>query len=211
MNCEHCQKEIESKQAKRFCGTTCWYEFQKASKIVPCAHCGTSFKKTYAKQKACSVECGNQLKMVDKGCVCKQCGTLFKRPHGKQRMFCSNSCAMFNRENSPTGKAHPQGASFTNSNGYIQVKTGSKWAMQHRVVVEENIGRALTEQERVHHKDGNRSNNSLDNLELWAMKGMSKKDPSGQRWSDLISSMPINPVMTDVEIRAMLLKFLINK
>ena len=37
---------------------------------------------------------------------------------------------------------------------------------QHRVVMEAHIGRPLLSTEIVHHKDGNKKNNKIDNLEL---------------------------------------------
>jgi len=38
--------------------------------------------------------------------------------------------------------------------------------LHHRLVMAERVGRRLLSTETVHHKDGNRANNSLDNLEL---------------------------------------------
>jgi hypothetical protein len=37
---------------------------------------------------------------------------------------------------------------------------------EHRLVMERAIGRPLTKAEVVHHKDGNKANNALENLEL---------------------------------------------
>lgn len=54
--------------------------------------------------------------------------------------------------------------------------------MEHRLVMEQTLGRTLEKHERVHHKDGNRSNNDPANLELWKVK--TKKDPPGVRASD---------------------------
>jgi hypothetical protein len=41
---------------------------------------------------------------------------------------------------------------------------------QHRVVMEKIIGRPLTSDEIVHHKDGNKRNNAPDNLEVMTRK-----------------------------------------
>lgn len=41
-----------------------------------------------------------------------------------------------------------------------------RWVYQHREVMESVLGRALTSNEHVHHKDGNWLNNDLSNLEL---------------------------------------------
>lgn len=54
--------------------------------------------------------------------------------------------------------------------------------MEHHVVMEQLLGRPLRRDERVHHKNGVRSDNAPGNLELWVVL---KKDPAGQRISDL--------------------------
>lgn len=52
--------------------------------------------------------------------------------------------------------------------------------LMHRAVMAEILGRPLTRQETVHHKDGNRANNDPDNLELFT-----SNHPSGQRVEEL--------------------------
>jgi hypothetical protein len=44
--------------------------------------------------------------------------------------------------------------------------TKNGYVLEHRVVMENNIGRILERWEEVHHKDENRKNNSPDNLEI---------------------------------------------
>jgi hypothetical protein len=62
------------------------------------------------------------------------------------------------------------------------VKTTDGWKMQHRLVMEEMLGRPLEAHERVHHKNGDRADNRPENLELWKVKN--RKDPSGVRAVD---------------------------
>lgn len=56
---------------------------------------------------------------------------------------------------------------------------------EHRLVMENKIGRYLNPKEVVHHKDGNRSNNKVGNLELMPSqsKHMSHHYPKGQPFS----------------------------
>ena len=52
---------------------------------------------------------------------------------------------------------------------------------QHRVVMEEHLGRPLRKNENVHHLNGVRHDNRLENLELWVTR-----QPAGQRPADLV-------------------------
>lgn len=65
--------------------------------------------------------------------------------------------------------------------GYIQVCVQGRVMKEHRLVMEQHLGRKLLAHENVHHKDGDRSNNSILNLELW-----STSQPAGQRVQDLV-------------------------
>lgn len=81
------------------------------------------------------------------------------------------------------------GDTVKSTNGYLMVRMNGKKVMQHRLVMEQVIGRPLTASERVHHRNGKRDDNRPENLELWTGVGSSKKDPHGVRLLDKVLDM----------------------
>jgi len=74
-----------------------------------------------------------------------------------------------------------------NNNGYIVLKYGPITILEHRQVMEAELGRKLYPFENVHHKNGIKTDNAPENLEVWV-----KVQPSGQRLEDLIAFMTTN-------------------
>lgn len=73
--------------------------------------------------------------------------------------------------------------------GYVAVKRpghpeakDNNWGAEHRIVMSDALGRALCPDESVHHRNGQRDDNRLSNLELW-----SRWQPVGQRVEDKVA------------------------
>lgn len=128
--------------------------------------------------------------------VCESCGKEF--PIYKLRVkHCSRECSGHSLSQRQIGAANAKwkgGEIVTKKlGGYIKQLTpghpaadASGYVLQHRLVMEEVIGRPLKKSERVHHKNGKRDDNRPENLELWTGTGTSKKDPHGIRMVDKV-------------------------
>ena len=72
---------------------------------------------------------------------------------------------------------HPMFSMAQSRNGYRY----RYYVLEHRLVMANHLGRPLLASEDVHHKNGDTSDNSIENLELW-----STDHPKGQRVEDLV-------------------------
>jgi hypothetical protein len=59
-----------------------------------------------------------------------------------------------------------KGGKHLSPKGYVMLSVNGQKFAEHRYVMEQHIGRKLTSDEDVHHRDGNKQNNALENLIL---------------------------------------------
>jgi hypothetical protein len=88
--------------------------------------------------------------------------------------------------NAPIRKASPgDWGAWTKKRGYVSrgrsVDGIREEQLQHRLVMSEHLGRELLPGENVHHINGVKDDNRIENLELWVTS-----QPSGQRLTDKI-------------------------
>lgn len=116
---------------------------------------------------------------------CENCGKSLWIPSNKPRRFCSHSCHQKTRR----GPQHPYWKGGRHKReGYVLVRQWDHparlrkkegYLFEHRLVMEAALGRYLETWEEVHHKNGRRDDNRLENLELWK-----KSQPAGIRQAD---------------------------
>ncbi len=82
-------------------------------------------------------------------------------------------------EDSPSWKG---GEHLRTSDGYVYCWTKDRQVGKHRLVMEQHLGRPLRAEENVHHLNGDRADNRIENLELW-----SSSQPPGQRLEDKVA------------------------
>lgn len=141
----------------------------KSSKLrdFVCVVCGKEFQNYYSpsdikagRGKVCSKECKGAYNSITRrrGSYrkCAKCGVDFwVRPsedrRGYRRKYCSRKCAFPN-----------EGGDILSSDGYY-IKKNQK---VHRLIMEEYLGRKLLVTEIVHHIDGDKLNNKIENLQI---------------------------------------------
>ena len=142
---------------------------RKSSKLreLQCFVCGKTFQNyispaelKYSMRRVCSKECKAKLNSLDKTKgeyrICKRCGEEFwVRPsedrRGYRRKYCSKKCHLPNL-----------GKDILSTDGYY-IKKNIK---VHRQIMEEYLGRKLSNGEIVHHINGDKLDNRIENLKV---------------------------------------------
>lgn len=128
-----------------------------------CHPCAYQARKNRA-QNRCS-ECNKLLSLNNKLLLCKSCGRKGSRSH-----------------NWKGGIQNSSGYRLLHMPEHPNAQKQSGYVMEHIVVMTEQLGRPLLPHENVHHKNGVRDDNRIENLELW-----STSQPFGQRVVDKVA------------------------
>lgn len=162
-NREFCSKECKGKQVKQIC-ENCKQEYLVYA---------------YKNQRFCSAKCAKMFLKGDKHPnwknippkICKVCGKQFSSKQRK-RKCCSWKCGCAYKSQTQQGKNNPywKGGRHIDQDGYVRIRVyenGKSFEKaEHRIVMEEYIGRKLSSFEIVHHRNGIRDDNHISNLKI---------------------------------------------
>lgn len=162
----------------------------------------TAYRKKFGKDpEYCSVPCsaiGRRKNTMDKHrFACLYCGkeqSRRRKPEGhvyREQKFCDVECKAAHQRSKAFAKFEAGNfGRHIKRNGYVWISipalandgVNKTEMLEHRYVMEQHLGRKLRPDETVHHKNGNRAHNTMDNLELF-----SSRHGPGQRVIDKIA------------------------
>lgn len=187
--CEHCGQPFTAKACRGhvpYCGMACYNAARAVAVItVACAQCGKPIR-TYRNHMAkyCSASCAMTARNLTEANPCYSRDISGERnPMYGRRGMCGERNPMYGhtREKSSNWR----GGRKVRADGYILIAapdgyphpiggrngTGG-YVLEHRLVMEQHLGRYLLPTEVVHHIDGNPGNNDIANLRLFDTQSM---------------------------------------
>lgn len=139
----------------------------------PCEQCGKVFYPIWGEAaKYCSKGCVGLSQIAKRPINCRTCGSEYLAHLSEpNREYCSRACWIEGQYVRPLDRTHNGKPAVIDNMGYVRIyepghprATKSGWVFEHRVVVEQLIGRYLARDEQVHHINHIRHDNRIENL-----------------------------------------------
>lgn len=173
--CQHCQQPYDTYPSirPRYCSIACSSAAHTRGTVGACVVCG---KETYSHPSRPRTYCSKSCAMHARNLTSANPALHRDISGDKNPMYGKGLTGDANGMYGRRKEAAPRwnGGRKVRKDGYTLVAapphhpSGQPYILEHRHVMEQHLGRYLTPDEVVHHRDANPRNNALDNLQLFA-------------------------------------------
>lgn len=173
IHCGMCKELFEYvvNRPRKYCSQQCAGKIRKKDKITKiCKYCKEQFEhRSCVNTKFCSVLCAGEFHKTRSNKICELCGTKFY-PAKKTSKYCSLDCK-YNVYQRKCYKSVSLKDLHQDEQELFRPMFGKKGSCsEHRYVMAKKVHRPLKTTEIVHHLNGNKRDNRIENLELLESK-----------------------------------------